>query len=670
MRILSIILTILLLMVGSLYFLLFTQSGNDLLKPYISRIASEKSAQKIEIKKFTLKPNRLDVTATINESVFAKISGDINLFEQSVNLDYFINADELKLPGEKPIKAVIDVGGIIKGKLNDIYINGEGKAFKAPISYSLNIVNNVPKNIKASVTKAKIEEILAVLAKPPYINGSVDLNVNIPKFNPNNLNGKAKLTLYESVIDASLIKRDFKADLPKGAKIKGVINSTLNGTFITSSAEILSTLADLKIKKAVIDASKKELWLKSDYFLKAKTNNLKTLVKMPLRGDFQVNGNLFLNGKDYRVTGDSKSLGGDLNFDLNKDRLSFNAAKVQISKILYMLGQKELSKGILNAKGKFSSLSELTGKISLSTQKASLNTSLIKKEFKIDLGKSFPYSLNANADFEKDIVSAKAKLITPIKEVDLTDLKYSLKTGKLTGDYTAYIKDLSKLQPIIGKKLKGDMKITGKIKMDKELIITGNSKKFGGEIKFSFKGTKVDIEALNVSVAKILETALYPVIADGKAFVKADYDIASKKGKSEAKIETARILRSSFTDMIAALTHHDIAKERFNETVFKSVINGDKVVFDFNARSKNSYISFKKGKIDIKTDTIEAPFDILIKGKDFKGIVKGNINKPKIKLNASEYLKKKAVNKVEKLIEKKLKGDKAEKLKGILNIFK
>ncbi len=670
MRILSALLIITAILLGGVYFLLFTQTGNDILKPYITQIASEKSGQKIEIKKLSLKPDSLDITAMINESVFTKVSGDINIFKQNFNLEYFINADELKLPKQKPIKTELDIKGIIKGDIKNIYIEGDGKAFKSPINYSLSVIDNIPQNIKANVTKAKLEEILALLAKPAYIKGVADLNINIPKFDLNNLNGKAKLILYESIIENSLIKRDFNIELPKNTKIKGEVNSNLNKTFITTSAKIFSTLADLEVKKSVVDTSKKDLWLKSDYQVIAKLSNIEPIVKMPLRGDFKINGNLLLNGKKYRLDGVSRSLGGEVKFNLNGDKLDFIAQNTSISKILYILGQKELSKGELNIKGGFSSLSNLTGKASLSTKNASLNTAVIKKEFNIDLGKNFPYSLNADADFKKDIILAKAKLITPIKEVDIQNIKYSLKDGKLTADYVAYIKDLSKLQPIIGKKLKGDIKISGDIKMDKELIVTGDSKKFGGDIKFLFKGTKTHIEASNVSVAKILEMALYPTVADGKAFIKADYDISTKKGKSEAKIETARILRSTFTDLIATFTHHDLAKERFNETTFTSVINNDKVVFNFNARSKNSYISFKQGKLNIKTNRIEAPFDILIKGKDFKGMIKGDINKPKIKLNTSKYLKEKAVNKVEKLIEKKLGEDKAEKLKGILNIFK
>ncbi len=672
MKILTTIILILLLLCGGIYFMLFTQSGNDILKPVISKTVSSKTGQKIDIKDLTLKPDSINTLISINDYAVVKVNGALNLLKQSFDLVYNVNAKDIKTPSAV-IKGKIDLDGKIKGNIKNIEIDGKGDAFNSPVNYSLKVIDNIPQNIKALITKGKTEGVLALAGQKPYLKGVFDLVVDIPRFDPNDLKGDAKFVLYDNAVNTAEVKKDFKVDLPTPTSVKGEVISHLNKKEIDTFAKLFTTLANLTVKKAVTDLSQKTPFIKSDYKVEAKLANLKSLTKMPMRGEFVLDGNILIEGKNIKIDGKSNSLGGEMRFDTNGKKLSFSILSGSIKKILYMLSQKEYSSGELNVKADFESLSPLNlkGKAVIETKNALINTALVKKEFKTDLGNKFPYSLKADADFVKEKVKAEAKLQTPIKDVTISDLVFDLKRGSLDAKYVAYFKDLSKLEPVINKKLKGDMKIEGEIKKVKDdLVVTGVSKKFDGDIKFVMKDNKVNFDAQNIRVSKILDTFLYPVVIDGKALIKADYDLVSKRGKSEAKIDKARILRSTFTDLIATFTKHDLAKERYNETTFVSTIDHEHVVFDFNAKSKNSYISFKKGKINTKTNTIDAPFDILLKKKDFKGVIKGNINKPKVKLDTSKYLKEKAVNKVEKLIDKKLGGDKAKKLKGILNLFK
>lgn len=57
---------------------------------------------------------------------------------------------------------------------------------------------------------------------------------------------------------------------------------------------------------------------------------------------------------------------------------------------------------------------------------------------------------------------------------------------------------------------------------------------------------------------------------------------------------------------------------------------------------------------------IDAKFDIKIDGKDFSGTIKGDMKKPKVKLDSSKYLKQKASKEICKFIDKRI-SDKTKK---------
>ncbi len=678
MKIISYILGIILIFLGFAYFLLFTQSGNDIIKPYISSIISKKSGQKIEIKTLHLKPNHITTTLNINDMIDLDIDGDISLLSQKLNLTYQITGKEIKT-AQKSVRADINIVGKVEGELKNLKIYGKGEAFSSPVKYFLKIVNNIPQDIRANITQGKIEELLKIAGVKPYLKGIFDLKVDIPKFDPNDLKGMAKAKIYKSIFNAKEIYNDYKIKIPSNSFIEGEILSNLHQKAINSSADIKSTFANLLIKKAIINLSNNfdNFNLKSDYEIFSNLKNLSSVANLPLRGDIKINGEIEAKGKEFEIKGESKSLGGTTSFKTDGKKLLLAINEGKIEKLLYILGKNELSKGNLNIDAKIENLQK-TPKIwaTLQTTKAILNKNEIKKEFKIDIGENLPYTLTSKINSIKDNMEISTNFNSPILKFEIPKGIYNPKKSNFHAAYKAYLKDLAKLKPIISKKLKGDMKITGEIKKEnQDLIITGKSEKFGGELDFVIKNGVITFKGNKIRVSKILQTALYPVIADGEANIEAWFNLLNKKGEIKAKIDKARILRSSFTDMIVAFTKYDFTKEKFNETTFESKIDQDIVIFNFLARSEHSYISFKNGKINIKDNTIEAPFDILIKKKDFKGIIKGNINKPKVKLNASKYLKEKAVHTIEKLIEKKLgkdgeKSDKIEKIKGFLDLFK
>ena len=95
MRVVYWILGILVVVLAAIYTLLFTRIGNSIIKPYIEKIASEKSGMNIRLDEFKLGISNLDITADVNNALKARVYGNYSLFTQNLDLNYTATTNDL-----------------------------------------------------------------------------------------------------------------------------------------------------------------------------------------------------------------------------------------------------------------------------------------------------------------------------------------------------------------------------------------------------------------------------------------------------------------------------------------------------------------------------------------------------------------------------------------------
>ncbi|MBR6611355.1 MAG: hypothetical protein IKK93_03845, partial [Campylobacter sp.] len=78
-----------------IYVLLFSSVGNSILKPYIEKIASHKSGMDIKLDEFKLAISHLDITASVNNALKARVYGNYSLFTQALDLNYTAATSDL-----------------------------------------------------------------------------------------------------------------------------------------------------------------------------------------------------------------------------------------------------------------------------------------------------------------------------------------------------------------------------------------------------------------------------------------------------------------------------------------------------------------------------------------------------------------------------------------------
>jgi hypothetical protein len=461
-----------------------------------------------------------------------------------------------------------------------------------------------------------------------------------------------------------------------------ILKPFINSYISAKSGEYDVALTSFRLTPSAIDANitvnnSLNANINGDLDLLAKKFDLDYLIfsKSFKMKDFTLNEKIDIKGtvkgtpSKISLDGFAKAINSNLKYSLKTDNKELNNIHIDIEKgslrsFLMLANQKPYLNGKFDLHVNMPKLDiqNPKGKASLLLHPAKVNTKLIKDDFNITLPEDFSYQADIHSNVKGSYASLEGKIKTTLANLFLDNGKIYIKSKKLTTNYTLDIPKLANLEPIIGKKLRGAVKSTGIAEFDKVIKINGTSKSFGGDIIYTLQNSKLTTKIASVPLTNIFHTLIAPKIFEGMIFGDVRYDLAAKKGKVDTKIERVKLLPNQVTDILKNYANIDLTKERYNQTTFTADLVDNLVTFDFDAKSKKSYIAVKDGLITKDKNSIDAKFDIKIDGKDFSGTIKGDIKKPHVKLDSSKYLKQKVSKEINKFIDKKISDKTKQKV--------
>jgi len=632
---------------------LFTPPGNALLKPIVEQKINSNSPIKISFEKFRVGFNNINLKIKFLKNSTADITGAYSLFSQDFNLNYKIhidNLDNLKNIINYPLRGSVDTKGNVKGNLNNIKIKGFTDFAKSNTNYFVEINNKKISKILAHIKNLDLESLLYIINQPKFLNGILNSDIVINDIY--NLNGKVNAKI-DGFINNELLRNKYNILLPKTA-INLNVNSLMKNKNIDFFADLNSNLL-----KALIKGKLKNKFLKTKYKIIAYNLSVLTpIINQKIRGKFKTNGviegridNLILKGKAYLAGGKI-----DYKTNINKNNFSYNLKNLKVNKLLYMLYQPIYSYGNINSEGNINFKNNLNGKILISI-KGKTNNNVLEKEFNWTNAK-ISYNLNSVININHSIALINTKLFSNVVNAFLPNSKYDVNKNIFTSNYKVVISNLDKFYFVTKKHLRGKITINGKIKKDKNLLVTGNSKTLGGDVNYKLINNDFYLSAKNLFVVKLMDMLMYPQFFDSTANINLKYNILNKKGILNANLINGHFLPNKLSFLINSLAHFDLTKELYKKTTLHCVINNKQIISDLDMKSQLTHISSKKAFVDLEKEYINAKILLEIMKKPIFVKVKGRLISPKIKVDISKFLKtemKKRIKKeIKKQIEKKL----------------
>ena len=112
--------------------------------------------------------------------------------------------------------------------------------------------------------------------------------------------------------------------------------------------------------------------------------------------------------------------------------------------------------------------------------------------------------------------------------------------------------------------------------------------------------------------------------------------------------------------LINTLAGFDITRELYKLSTLDSKIDNMTIISNLYMKSRLTQITSKNAYTNLRTNKVNAVLNIMIAKRPLKAYIKGDLNKPKVKLDLNGYIK----NKLNKGLKKIIKVP-----KSILHLF-
>lgn len=634
MRILGVVIGIVVLLLGGVWTLTFTQFGNDLLRPYIENIIVEKTGQKVKLDKFSLRFSSVDIQASLENSVIARVSGKTKLLSQWFDLDYNIIANNLNMSNIK-INKEIGLSGKAKGDINDFDINGKGNAFGSNLRFLAKIKEQKPLNLQIDAKKLQIDEILKLLNKPIYAVGSVDIVANVKDEN-GKANGDMNMKIYSGVINESLVLKDFNVNLPKKMSFNGDINANINDQDIKATSSLWTTLATLKTTKTSYNLSSAAL--NSDFKLQVPDlSKLESIAKQPLKGSVDINGDVAIaQNKLLVLNAKLIGLGGNIDATLKDNQLNAIINHIELSNVLALIGKPIALKGVLNGEAKISDLNpkKLKGNLSASIKNGEILSAGMKSLSGIDFPSGIVFNQNLEANLAGEEVGFLMKLASNLLSIPSLKGQYNINNSDLSAEYNVMVSELSKLESITKQKLSGKVEIDGnvEVKNQKLAALNTNAQILGGTIKTSLKNNTLIAKASKIGIENIFALIGQNPLAKGILELDAKFepfDVKNLNGNLSLNVANGGFMAENMSKILEKDFQKDVKFSlKANSDIKSNIAN-----FDANFLSDLLNLNSIKGKFDIEKSVLDSKYELglpdlsklkFLANRDLKGKIDAN----------------------------------------------
>jgi len=639
-------------------FLLFTQSGNNMIKPYVQESMQKKLQKDIILETFTLKTDFIDLEIRVDKNSKLILNGNFNIFDKTLDVEYTVDAKNLQTPYVN-IDGLLHIEGKVKGELDNLELTGTGVAFNSKINFITNIEKQKLKAIKLDAKNIKIENILAFLKKPIYSRGMIDINMDIKPKEDHNYFGKSNIIIHYGTLNSSLLEKDFGLKLERAVTYRGSIKSTVYGQTITTKTDIFSNVAKIETRNSQYDINKKVFY--SDYIvhipeLGAFNKNLQGVIKLV--------GNMQQTKDDFSFDLNTNTLGGTLRAVVFNDTLKIDAKNLELVALSNMLKQPKYSDGKLEFTLDMSDTKAATrdGKLVLHVEKGTLHVKEFMKNEKSD---KVNYKFSLISDIKQDNASINTKLISDVLKLNIMKSDYNIKENTLKGLYSLNVPDLNDLYFLSNRPLKGELLVDGNFNFNKQLYIYGKSDFLDAQTTFTLQDDLLNVKSDDLAIIKVTDMLYYPKIFDSFATLEADYNITNKIGVISLNALNGKLIKSELTNIIYLASKFDLTSEVYKDSLFRGVIDQNNIDFSLLMNGLESYLKIPDGYLNLETNEINGDFDIKIQNKDFKGTINGSLDNPTVELSGSEYIKQK----LDKAIEKNVPKEWQDTAKELLKLF-
>ncbi len=477
------------IVIAGMYGVLFTDFGNNLLKPKVQSKIHKYLSEDFSLDTFKLRPSSFAVIMKSRSGSEINIKGLFGIFSNNINAHYYIRLsknDSIHIKKQTikgPFWVKGKIIGNVKSKLN---IDGKSNIANSKTEYAFTLKKMSFASFSLNAVNVHISKLLETVNRPAYVEGIANIKSDLDDISDDDdISGIVFVNVPKAVLNKVLIKKDFGFELQGSSEIGLELNSNIKGKKAYSKIKVSSIYGSLLCKNAVIKL--KNMSLKSDYVLDIPNlDKLYFLTKRHLKGSVVLNGSIKYKKDSAEITAHSNIWGGKLDAVFKNGQIRGKANGIDIVGLTDMLmykrffsskGSLEFNYNIFSKKGAASG-TFLNGHILPNRM-----VLLVKSVAGFDLTKEIYKKTTINSKIDNKKVVLNFDMASRLTNLSTKGARLNFETDKVDALVSATIKKNTMKITI-----KGDMN-KPKIGIDIKKTIKKNiEKKVKKEIKGLIKG--------------------------------------------------------------------------------------------------------------------------------------------------------------------------------------
>ncbi|MCV3471665.1 hypothetical protein [Campylobacter sp. CNRCH_2015_0338h] len=560
-----------------------------------------------------------------------------DIAKQSLTSDFDIKIDDfnqfsslakMKFQGKSQIQGNLLFASNQLQKL-DAHLLGFGGSLKAVLE------NN---NLNINTTNIEVAELLKTISMPAFINSKLVLDLKAQGLDFKNFNLNTRLN--NANINVIEFKKLSNLNFPKTTfNLQAKANA--KNSLIDYEALLDSNIAKIPQLKGSYNLTNKDLNAQISAFVD-NLNKLKPLIKQDLNGPLNLDAKVDLKANQIQnLDANIKIMQGLINAKSNGKSLQAKVDNIKLEQLFPLIGQKVLAFGDVNADIDLKTLdfNNINGDF-----KATINSSFNEVELSKLLEKKFPKNtsakINLDGKISKSIIDFNAKALSSFANINSLKGNFDLNQMALASTYNISLQDFSKLGFLVDRNLKGKADFEGKFDFKNALIDASvNSKNiFNGSLNATLKNNIFNAKMQNTDLSNLAQSLDLPDYYQAKSNLSIDYNLLKESGVVLMNLADGQLKKNLITSALMLLLQKDITQDVYRNGEAKININKNLIDLNLNLVADRSNINISKGKVDTKSTKLNIPFNIVIDRANFKGIIKGTTQDPKVSLDTKSVV--------------------------------
>lgn len=346
------------------------------------------------------------------------------------------------------------------------------------------------------------------------------------------------------------------------------------------------------------------------------------------------------------IVGEGEMLDGNVTYRFIKYNDKVEALKllmrgVSSQKLLTLLGKEPFIKG------------EADVSIAFDVMQTDSKKGSITYDIKDNNFSGIPLNLHTKIDIMDMHHQFMIDLTSPYLQLSVTKGHYNQLHN--TGDafYTIDIKELSKLETLLGYPYKGSFYAMGEIEYNQHVRISGLSKSFGGMLDYLYEENGIHIMLEDSSFMEFMNLFELSPVLEAKTTGDLYYNLIENTFIANVILNQAQIVNRGLITEAKSKLGIDLSKEIFYNSPLDVSYHNDLLVADMQLKNKESHLFLTSVLLNLDRRSADGYFDFDIQKQAFSGKMFGCFDDLHVNLDFQKLIRYQMDKQLDALLGKK-----------------